>query len=127
MHHNLLEHHNIRFEETTLQRNKRLPRKIGSYVVVESNTTEDSDKFPNISIKTDLSPLQTEHISNLREELQRRQQEEEISLTIKYIKNVPQITPTTSERSRDEDNSPKRMNGSKISKPESFLSVDPRK
>ncbi|KAG5868693.1 hypothetical protein JTB14_015673 [Gonioctena quinquepunctata] len=73
------------------------------------------DKFPNISIKTDLNPRQTENVSNLREELQRRQQEGKRSFNIKYIKNVPQIISTTSKRTRDEDDSPKRMNGTKIS------------
>ncbi|KAG5887647.1 hypothetical protein JTB14_013956 [Gonioctena quinquepunctata] len=47
------------------------------------------DKFPNISIKTDLTLRQTEHLFNLREELQRRQQEGERPLTMKYKRKRP--------------------------------------
>ncbi|CAG9822841.1 unnamed protein product [Phaedon cochleariae] len=68
--------------------------------------------FPDIGIRADLTPSQSTHLDNLRKELQRRTANGERNLTIKYVKSVPKIVstdnPTTSKRTRENDDSPKR-------------------
>lgn len=91
-----------------------------SLSILKNKKKIDTNEFQGISIKADLTFAQLSHLSSLREEMKKRQHQGEQNLTIKYVKNIPQIinTTTAGKRSREEDESPKGPHGSKQSKSE---------
>lgn len=60
-----------------------------------TNVLKNNKKLPSsVSAKNDLTPYQRDYLKSLREELNRRTENGEADLTIKYINNTPKIIST---------------------------------
>lgn len=91
-----------------------------AYMILRNKAKIPKDRYPNLNIKSDLTPKQSKYLNELRDNLALRKQNGEADLTIKYINRQPQIVriqpDSTNKRPRDEDDSPKRLQGLKAIK-----------
>ncbi|CAG9762669.1 unnamed protein product [Ceutorhynchus assimilis] len=76
--------------------------------VLKAKSRLTSPQYKSVTMKSDLTPRQVQHLSTLRKELQKRTDEGEDNLTIKYIRGVPRIVSLRSDgkREREESASP---------------------
>lgn len=76
--------------------------------VLKAKSRLTSSQYKAVTMKSDLTPRQIQHLSTLRKELQKRTDEGEDNLTIKYIRKVPRIVSSrgSGKREREESSSP---------------------
>lgn len=48
-------------------------------------------KYSGVTIRNDLTPMQLARLKDLKAELDRRKNDGELDITIKYVKGIPQI------------------------------------
>ncbi|KAG5860706.1 hypothetical protein JTB14_028195 [Gonioctena quinquepunctata] len=78
-----------------------------SLEILRKKNQLSKSQYPKISLGCDLTPQPQKTLSKLRIELDKRIQEGERDITIKYIGNRPQMVKS-SKRAREKGNSPKR-------------------
>ncbi|KAG5872405.1 hypothetical protein JTB14_000705 [Gonioctena quinquepunctata] len=84
-------------------------------MILKSSKNISTIDFPTVFLKTDSIPAQSKYLADLKKELYRRSQSGVTNLTIKYLKNVPNIVSiSTSKRSREEEFSPRSPTKKKI-------------